>query len=94
VDVLAKYAARFGADTNRWLFLTGDKSELYGLIGTSFLAQDTDNQFGYMPGNFSHTERIAIVDPQGQVRAYFDGLNDGVESAVVAEINRLRQPKL
>jgi cytochrome oxidase Cu insertion factor (SCO1/SenC/PrrC family) len=94
VDVLAKYAARFGADTNRWLFLTGDKSELYGLMGTSFLAQDTDNQFGYMPGNFSHTERIAIVDPQGQVRAYFDGLNDGVESAVVAEINRLRQPKL
>jgi cytochrome oxidase Cu insertion factor (SCO1/SenC/PrrC family) len=47
-----------------------------------------------MPGNFSHTERIAIVDPQGQVRAYFDGLNDGVESAVVAEINRLRQSKL
>ncbi len=93
-DVLAQYGERFGADTNRWLFLTGDKTELYGLIGTSFLAQDTDNQFGYMPGNFAHTERIAIVDPQGQVRAYFDGLNDGVDSAVVAEINRLRQPKL
>jgi cytochrome oxidase Cu insertion factor (SCO1/SenC/PrrC family) len=45
-DVLAQYAARFGADTNRWLFLTGDKTQLYGLIATSFLAQDADNQFG------------------------------------------------
>ena len=51
-----------------------------------------DNQFGYMPGNFSHTERIAVVDSQGQVRGYFDGLNDDVANAVVAEINRLRSP--
>jgi cytochrome oxidase Cu insertion factor (SCO1/SenC/PrrC family) len=90
-DVLAEYAARFGADTNRWLFLTGDKTQLYGLIATSFLAQDADNQFGYMPGNFSHTERIAVVDSRGQVQAYFDGLDDDVAAAVVAEINRLRQ---
>ena len=90
-DVLAKYGARFGADTNRWLFLTGDKTELYGLIATSFLAQDAGNQFGYMPGNFSHIERIAVVDSRGRVQAYFDGLNDNVASAVVAEINRLRQ---
>jgi len=90
-DVLAQYAARFGADTNRWLFLTGDKTQLYGLIARSFLAQDADNQFGYMPGNFSHTERIAVVDSRGQVEAYFGGLKDDVDSAVVSEINRLRK---
>ncbi len=90
-DVLAEYAARFGADTNRWLFLTGDKTQLYGLIETSFLAQDADNQFGYMPGNFSHTDRIAIVDSRGRVQAYFEGLDDDVATAVVAEITRLRQ---
>jgi len=91
VDALAKYGARFGADTNRWLFLTGDKAQLYGLIATSFLAQDADNQFGYMPGNFSHTDRIAVVDSRGRVQAYFEGLDDDVASAVVAEITRLRQ---
>ncbi len=90
-DALAKYGARFGTDTNRWLFLTGDKAQLYGLISASFLAQDADNQSGYMPGNFSHTERIAVVDSRGRVQAYFDGLNDEVATAVVAEINRLRQ---
>jgi len=91
VDALAKYGARFGADTNRWLFLTGDKTQLYGLISASFLAQDADNQFGYMPGNFSHTDRIAVVDSRGRVQAYFEGLDDDVAAAVVAEITRLRQ---
>ena len=45
-------------------------------------------------GIFTHTERIAIVDSHGQVQAYFDGLNDDVATAVVAELNRLRQPNV
>jgi hypothetical protein len=28
-----------------------------------------------MPGNFVHTERIALVDSHGKLRGYFDGLN-------------------
>jgi protein SCO1/2 len=90
VDALAKYSERFGADTNRWLLLTGDKATLYDLIGNSFLAQDLNDPFNYMPGNFTHTERIALVDSHGKVRGYFDGLNDGTATAVVDEINHLR----
>ncbi|HVU08258.1 MAG TPA: SCO family protein [Verrucomicrobiae bacterium] len=90
-DVLAKYGERFGADTNRWLLLTGEKTQLYNLIGTSFLAADLDDPFTYMPGNFSHTERIAIVDPRGNVRAYFDGLSQNVADAVVKKIAELRK---
>ena len=88
-DVLEKYGERFGADTNRWLFLTGDRGELYHLIGTSFLGPDTNNEFNYMPGNFAHTERIAVVDAEGRVRGYFDGLNDNTAAAVVNEIPKL-----
>ena len=90
VDALAKYSERFGADTNRWLLLTGDKATLYDLIGNSFLAHDLNDPFNYMPGNFTHTERIALVDSHGKVRGYFDGLNDGTATAVVDEINHLR----
>ena len=61
------------------------------LIGTSFLSPDTNDAFAYMPGNFANIQRIAVVDPQGRVRAYFDGLNSNVATAVVAEINRLRK---
>lgn len=92
--VLQKYSAGFGADTNRWYFLTGDKSVLYDLIGRSFLAKDTDDPVGYMPGNFAHTERIAIVDAHGQLRGFFDGLNQDTAGAVVSEVNKLRNQNL
>jgi len=88
--VLAKWSARFGADTNRWHFLTGEKPVLYGLIGASFLAQDNGDPFNSMPGNFSGTERIAVVDRHGRTRIYFDGLHSDTPAAVVAEIARLR----
>jgi protein SCO1/2 len=92
--VLQKYGQTFGADTNRWLFLTGQKTVLYDLIGKSFLAQDLDDPFGYMPGNFSHTERIAIVDSHGRLQGYFDGLNQNTAGAVVDEIAKIRNQKL
>ena len=88
---LMKFGGRFGADTNRWLMLTGDKAVLYQLIATSFLAQDLNDPFTYMPGNFSHTERIAIVDARGNVQSYFDGLRRETTDEIVAEIARLRK---
>jgi protein SCO1 len=94
VPVLADYAKRFGADASRWLLLTGDKDGLYNLIKTSFLNQDLDPAYGYMPGNFSHTDRIAIVDANGTLRAFFDGLNQNTPTAVVNEIAALRKESL
>jgi protein SCO1/2 len=91
--VLAKWGARFGADTNRWHLLTGNKAVLYGLIATSFLAQDNGDPFNSMPGNFTGTERIAVVDKHGRTRVYFDGLRPDTPAAVVAEIARLRGEK-
>lgn len=91
-DVLQKYGERFDADTNRWVFLTGEKAALYSLIGKSFLAKD--DQYTYMPGNFAHTECIAVMDPHGNLRGYFDGLNQNAASAVVDEIAKMRNEKL
>ena len=88
--VLAKWGARFGADTNRWCFLTGSKTVLHGLIAKSFLVQDNSDPFNSMPGNFTGTERIAVVDRHGRTRIYFDGLRDETPAAVVAEIEKLR----
>jgi cytochrome oxidase Cu insertion factor (SCO1/SenC/PrrC family) len=88
---LAKWGARFGADTNRWFLLTGSKAALYDVIGTSFLPTDATDPFNSMPGNFTGTERIAVVDQHGQVRAYFDGLEAETPAAVVKEIDQLRK---
>ncbi len=93
-EALATYGQRYGADTNRWLFLTGQRSQLYHLIGSSFLAPDTNGAFNYMPGNFAHTERIAVVDARGHLRGYFDGLNQKTPAAVVNEIATIEKETL
>ncbi len=92
--VLMRYGLAYDVDTNRWFMLTGDKPQLQNLIATSFLNQDLNDPFVYMPGNFSHTERIAIVDSQGHVRMYFDGMRRETTAAVVEEISRLRKEQL
>ena len=90
-SALAAWGRLFGADTNRWFMLTGEKSALHNLIGASFLATETNNPFNSMPGNFAGTERIAIVDKHGKVRCFFDGLRAETPAAVVVEIEKLRK---
>ena len=88
--VLAKWGTRFGADTNRWFLLTGEKPRLHGLIARSFLPQDNSDPFNSMPGHFTGTDRIALVDQRGRVRIFFDGLRNETPAAVLAEIVRLK----
>ena len=91
VPALADFGKKYGADPARWLMLTGDQTNLYHLIATSFLNQDLNDPFSYMPGNFSHTDRVALVDNQGHVRMYFDGLNDNVASNILTALAALRK---
>ena len=87
---LAKFADSFGADTNRWLFLSGDKIEMYRLIETSFISRSPELA-GLVPGGFAHTDRIMLVDPRGRVWASFNGLKTNVAAAVLAEIAQRRK---
>ncbi len=91
--VLAKWGAHYGADTNRWLLLTGSKPALQALIGNSFLPSGVNDPFNSMPCNFIGTERIALVDKHGGVRIYFNGMRPGSSALVAAEIGRLRAEK-
>ena len=89
--VLEEYGRTFGQNESRWSFLTGDVSEMRRFVGTSFLPPDTTGEFAYMPGNFAHTQRIALVDTKGHLVDYFDGLNQNAADAVVEEIAKLRK---
>lgn len=88
-SALTKFADRFQADPERWLFLTGEKAGLYRLIETSFIARSPELT-GLVPGGFGHTDRIMLVDPQGNVCASFNGMKTNVASLVVAEITKRR----
>ena len=90
--VLAKYGRRFNADTNRWCFLTGNEDMIQNVVG-SILERDTNGPYAYLSGNFAHSDYIALVDPQGRVRSYFEGLDARAPEAVVKEIEQLRKQK-
>lgn len=90
-SVLAKFGDRFGADTNRWLLLTGEKARVYGVIETSFLRRSDDPRWSGMPGGFMNADRIAVVDTRGQVRGFFDGMRSGTPVEVTNLIGQLRR---
>ena len=84
-EVLTEYANRYGADRDRWLFLTGDPEVLQKLSINGFkLALDTTNGTEAEP--ITHSSRYALVDKEGRIRGYYgteepDALDRLVEDA-------------
>jgi protein SCO1/2/putative membrane protein len=69
---LVRYAEAIGADADRWLFLTGDKSTIYNLIAASFRMP-----VGTRQGEIMHSTNLMLVDAAGQVVAKYNGLDEG-----------------
>jgi protein SCO1/2 len=88
---LVQFADRFGADAKRWLFLTGERNAVFSLIDRSFLSKAPPDMAILLPGGYDRSDRIALVDPQGQVWRYVDGLKPGVADAVVEAIRAHRE---
>jgi cytochrome oxidase Cu insertion factor (SCO1/SenC/PrrC family) len=80
--VLKKYGERFGADSNRWAFLTGTKGEIAGLAAGSLKlgsvpvkAADRLNDVDL----FIHTTMFVVVDKHARLRGDFETGGDGVD---------------
>ena len=72
-EVLSKYARQNKINTDRWKLLTGDKKSLYehGVYGF-FLAAEKD---ALAPEGFLHSKMMVLVDREGHIRGYYDGLS-------------------
>jgi protein SCO1/2 len=92
-EKLKQYAGTFGAEGKRWLFLTGKRDELYGLIERSFHLTVKQNEgAARTPGNeVLHDFRLVVVDRRGHIRGYFDGRRVDGEGKPVNDVPRLKQ---
>jgi len=85
--LLADYGARFDARPDEWKLLTGDKAQIDELLTVGFKVGAPRVA---RPGaaEIAHTDRFALIDRDGQLRALFrgDDLNVG---QVIEEIRRL-----
>jgi len=94
--VLAKYADRFGADPNHWWFLTGPEKPLYDLIQNGFLLAVQDNRGQPLQdGQYTvtHSTNLALVDADGNVRGFYDGVGADERANLLRDIKILEKEK-
>jgi len=73
LQVLSRYADRFGADPDRWLFLTGEKEDIYRLAQQGFHLSAVPISNGERNDDtaFIHSSRFVLVDDKAQIRGYY-----------------------
>jgi protoheme IX farnesyltransferase len=75
---LKDYANSRQADPDRWLFLTGlPEADLHKLLHDGFKVTAQRSAKPKPGDEFDHSSRLALVDKQGNIRGYFDGLPAG-----------------
>lgn len=72
---LKKYSQQFEADARQWMFLTGDKKQLYDQARYSYLISAQDDTSGVsIDEDFIHDNHFVLVDRKGRLRGVYDGL--------------------
>ena len=71
---LRKYADRYRADPERWLFVTGPEAEIHKLMTDGFKVGVTKKPAAKPGEEFDHSTRLVLVDKTGTVRGYYDGM--------------------
>ena len=91
--VLAEYARGFGADPERWWFLSGTRPEVESLVTGRFKLGLQANP-GAEPGTeeFTHSDRFALVAPGNSVVGYFDSNDPKEVRALVEKAKALARP--
>jgi len=92
VAALKAYSLHFEADAKQWMFLTGDKQELYNMARYSYLISAEDDTAGVsIDKDFIHDKHYALVDKHGRVRGFYDGLNAGEVAKLIGDIKELKK---
>jgi cytochrome oxidase Cu insertion factor (SCO1/SenC/PrrC family) len=90
--VLSAYADKFGANPYRWWFLTGPEKPLYDLIQNGFYQVVEDNHGQQLqPGQYvvTHSTRLALVDADGFIRGFYDGVDPDGRADLLRAIHTL-----
>ena len=81
-EVLKNYASQYDADTEKWLFLTGKEDAVKDIIKDGFKIGDYEDII-------FHSEKFALVDKKGIIRAYYNGMKSEDMKQLKKDINAL-----
>lgn len=84
-EALSKFATRFGADAERWLFLHAEMEEIRAI------AYDRLGLVGSREQPVIHSPKFALLDRKGRVRGYYSPMTDaGFIAKLLGDIATLR----
>jgi protein SCO1/2 len=91
--VLKEYSKRFLADPARWYFLTGSEEVVKALVVKQFLMPLIKNPGGKKnsDGAYLHSTKVVLVDPDGQVRALYEGLGNEALQRILQDVGALKR---
>jgi len=95
VAAMKEYSLRFDADPKQWMFLTGDKQELYDVARYSYLISATDDTAAVeIESDFIHSDRFVLVDRDGYVRGrFYKGTDMNEVDQLIGDIKELLKEK-
>lgn len=82
LEALRQYAAAWGVDDDRWLFLRAPIEDVVVLSEEGFKLQAGDLPMG-------HSNRFVLVDADGMIRSYHDSFDDASLEVLKANIKEL-----
>ncbi|MEE8170421.1 MAG: SCO family protein, partial [Phycisphaerae bacterium] len=92
-DVLTTYAKRFGADAERWLFLTCKDEQIIrdlAIDGFKLLARDaTPDELEKGTDAILHSTNFVLVDVLGRVRGFYDALEPASMEQLLSDARKL-----
>jgi len=86
--VLQQYAKSYGAIRNKWHFLTGAKQDIYDLAYQGYKINAGQEKDAVTP-EFLHATKFILLDAEGRVRGYYDGIDSKDVDRLITEINIL-----
>jgi protein SCO1/2 len=87
VAQLKAYAIKHNADAKQWMFVTGDKKELYAIARTGYLLNAEEGDGG--PDDFIHTQNFALIDKDKRIRGFYDGTDSLEMNQLMKDIDLL-----
>jgi len=82
LEALNEYADLQGVNDSRWVFLRGPVDSVAYICENDFMLSADD-----LPGG--HTTKFILVDQQGRIRSYYDGLSEGSMEKLESNIRQL-----
>jgi protein SCO1/2 len=87
IEILMQYAKLHNVTNHQWLFVTGEKKQLYDMARTSYLL---NNETGNGDENdFIHTQNFTLVDKERHLRGFYDGTDTADVSRLITDITIL-----